>query len=142
MQMIQCETTILSFADAIRASLLQALREDDHVCVYGEGINDPGGFFGSTDGIARECGDERCFDVPNSEETLLGMAVGASLLGERPVFVNLRVEFLMLAMNQIVNHAAKWPTMTGHQCSVPITVRAIIGQGWGQGAQHASALYP
>src|ERR1051325_6692221 len=115
-----CETQTLSFADALRTALLQALEADDRVCVYGEGINDPGGFFGSTDGVGRQCGVERCFDVPNSEETLLGMAVGAGLLGERPVFVNLRVEFLMLAMNQIVNHAAKWPTMSGHQCSVPI----------------------
>src|SRR5207249_5741038 len=62
-----------------------------------------------TEGVAAAVGTARCFDVPNCEEALVGMGVGASLLGYRPVMVNLRIEFLMLAMNQIVNHAAKWP---------------------------------
>src|SRR5436305_6498794 len=103
------ETRTLTFADALRAALAQALEEDRSVFAYGEGINDPGGFFGSTEGIAREFGVDRCFEVPNCEESLLGMAVGAGLLGARPVFINLRVEFLMLPMNQIANHAAKRP---------------------------------
>src|SRR5437899_732487 len=102
---------VMTLGQALGAALIQAMREDPKVFAYGEGINDSGGFFGSTEGVAAAVGASRCFDVPNSEEALVGMGVGAALLGFRPVMVNLRVEFLLLAMNQIVNHAAKWPTM-------------------------------
>jgi pyruvate dehydrogenase E1 component beta subunit len=132
----------MSFGHALGAALVQAMREDPRVFAFGEGINDRGGFFGSTEGVAAKVGVGRCFDVPNCEETLVGMGVGASLLGYRPVMVNLRIEFLMLAMNQIVNHAAKWPSMSGGRSHVPLTLRAMIGKHWGQAAQHSGALYP
>jgi pyruvate/2-oxoglutarate/acetoin dehydrogenase E1 component len=132
----------LTFGQALGAALLQAMREDPRVFAFGEGINDRGGFFGSTEGLAAAVGNARCFDVPNCEEALVGMGVGASLLGRRPVMVNLRIEFLMLAMNQIVNHAAKWPSMSGGRAQVPLTLRAMIGKHWGQAAQHSGALYP
>jgi pyruvate dehydrogenase E1 component beta subunit len=132
----------MTFGQALGAALLQAMREDPRVFAFGEGINDRGGFFGSTEGIAAAVGAARCFDVPNCEEALVGMGVGASLLGYRPVMVNLRIEFLMVAMNQIVNHAAKWPSMSGGRARVPLTLRAMIGKHWGQAAQHSGALYP
>ena len=132
----------MSFGHALGAALVQAMAEDPRVFAFGEGINDRGGFFGSTEGVAAKVGAARCFDVPNCEETLVGMGVGASLLGYRPVMVNLRIEFLMLAMNQIVNHAAKWPHMSGGRSRVPLTLRAMIGKSWGQAAQHSGALYP
>lgn len=132
----------MTFGQALGAALIQAMREDPRVFAFGEGINDRAGFFGSTEGVAAAVGAARCFDVPNCEEALVGMGVGASLAGYRPVMVNLRIEFLMLAMNQIVNHAAKWPTMTGGRARVPLTLRAMIGKYWGQAAQHSGALYP
>ena len=134
-------TQVLTFGKALAEATRQAMEQDPRVFVYGEGINDPGGFFGSTVGLKEQFSEQRCFDVPNSEEALVGFAVGASLMGHRPVFVNLRVEFLMLAMNQLVNHAARLPAMTGYQCTLPLTIRAIIGKSWGQAAQHSSALY-
>jgi pyruvate/2-oxoglutarate/acetoin dehydrogenase E1 component len=133
---------IMTFGQALGAALVQAMKEDPRVFAFGEGINDRGGFFGSTEGIAATVGTARCFDVPNCEEALVGMGVGASLLGYRPVMVNLRIEFLLLAMNQIVNHAAKWPSMSGGRAHVPLTLRAMIGKHWGQAAQHSGALYP
>jgi pyruvate dehydrogenase E1 component beta subunit len=133
---------IMTFGQALGAALVQAMRADPRVFAFGEGINDRGGFFGSTEGIAAAVGAARCFDVPNCEEALVGMGVGAALLGYRPVMVNLRIEFLMLAMNQIVNHAAKWPSMSGGRAQVPLTLRAMIGKHWGQAAQHSGALYP
>jgi len=132
----------MTFGQALGAALIQAMKQDPRVFAFGEGINDRGGFFGSTEGVAAKVGTARCFDVPNCEEALVGMGVGASLLGYRPVMVNLRIEFLMLAMNQIVNHAAKWPSMSGDRSRVPLTLRAMIGKHWGQAAQHSGALYP
>jgi len=115
------------------------MARDPSVFAYGEGINDPGGFFGTTAGLQAEFGGDRCFDVPNCEETLVGFGLGAALGGLRPVFVNLRIEFLLLAMNQIVNHVAKWPAMHGHAPAIPLTIRAMVGRGWGQGAQHSGS---
>jgi pyruvate dehydrogenase E1 component beta subunit len=132
----------LGFGPVLARALLQEMARDPRVFAYGEGINDPGGFFGSTEGVAVAFGTERCFDVPNSEEALVGMGVGAALLGRRPVMVSLRIEFLLLAMNQIVNHAAKWRAMSGGHARVPLTLRAMIGKGWGQSAQHSGGLYP
>ncbi|MDP3723079.1 MAG: transketolase C-terminal domain-containing protein [Candidatus Omnitrophota bacterium] len=137
----QRDTVVLTFGEALARATMQAMEQDERVFVYGEGINDPGGFFGSTVGVKERFSEARCFDVPNSEEALMGFGIGAGLMGHRPVFVNLRVEFLMLAMNQLVNHAARLPTMSGYQCTIPMTVRAIIGKSWGQAAQHASSLH-
>ncbi len=131
----------MSFPKALRMAIMQAMETDERVFVYGQGINDPSGFFGSTVGIQERFGGARCFDVPLSEESLVGMGVGAAILGQRPVYVALRIDFLLLAMNQIVNHAAKWPSMCGYQASVPLTIRAIIGKDWGQAAQHSGAFH-
>src|SRR5580658_6511845 len=90
----QVAAKTLSFGQALAAVLIQELRDDSRAFVFGEGINDPGGFFGSTEGVAAAVGAARCFDVPNSEESLVGLAVGAALLGYRPIMVNLRIEFL------------------------------------------------
>ncbi|HVS50072.1 MAG TPA: alpha-ketoacid dehydrogenase subunit beta, partial [Candidatus Dormibacteraeota bacterium] len=131
----------LDYAAAMAHALKQEMANDPRVFVYGEGINDAGAYLNSTDGLAATFGEARCFDVPNCEDALVGLGIGAALMGYRPVFVSLRVDFLMLAMNQIINHAARWPAMTGYQVSVPLTIRALIGRGWGQAAQHAGALY-
>lgn len=129
-----------TFAEAVRAAMAQELERDAAVFAYGEGINDPSGFFGTTVGLAERFGVERCFDVPNSEEALVGFGLGAALGGLRPVFVNLRIEFLLLAVNQLVNHAAKWGAMQGRDdLPVPLTLRAMVGRGWGQGAQHSGS---
>lgn len=127
-------------ADAILAALRQELEHDPSVFVYGEGINDPSGFFGTTVGLAREF-PGRVLDVPNCEESLVGLGIGAALGGLRPIFVNLRIEFLLLAMNQVVNHAAKWQAMT-QATELPLTIRAMTGRGWGQGAQHSGIYAP
>jgi pyruvate dehydrogenase E1 component beta subunit len=131
----------LDYAGAMVHALQQEMASDPRVFVYGEGINDPGAYLNSTDGLAATFGEARCFDVPNCEDALVGLGIGSALMGYRPVFVSLRVDFLMLAMNQIINHAARWPAMTGYQISVPLTIRALIGRGWGQAAQHSGALY-
>jgi acetoin:2,6-dichlorophenolindophenol oxidoreductase subunit beta len=139
--MISPATLSLDYAGAVVHALRQEMAGNERVFVYGEGINDAGAYLNSTDGIAAAFGEARCFDVPNCEDALVGLGIGSALMGYRPVFVSLRVDFLMLAMNQIINHAARWPAMTGYQVSVPLTIRALIGRGWGQAAQHSGALY-
>ena len=131
----------MTFGDALCTATAQAMAADERIFAYGQGINDPGGYWGSTAGLAARFSEVRCFDVPLSEESLIGMGVGAALFGQHPLYVALRIDFLLLAMNQIVNHAAKWPDASGRRCSVPLTIRCIIGKEWGQGAQHSGAYH-
>ncbi|MCA8961795.1 MAG: alpha-ketoacid dehydrogenase subunit beta [Planctomycetes bacterium] len=132
----------LTYAAALREALDQAMARDDGVFVFGEGVDDPGGIFGSTQGLAEKHGAHRCFDTPLAEEALTGIANGAALCGMRPVLVHARVEFALLTLDPILNHAAKWRDMYGEGNAMPIVVRTIIGRGWGQGAQHSQGLAP
>jgi len=130
----------LSYRDAIREALDQALERDPRVFLMGEGINDPGGVFGSTLGLAEKYGPERVMDMPLAENGLTGVAAGAAMTGMRPVLIHMRVDFLPMAMDQMINHVAKWRYMTGGRTTVPLTVRAIVGRGWGSAAQHSQSL--
>ena len=131
----------LTYGEAIREALDQAMELSQDVFVMGEGVDDAGGIFGSTLGLAERFGPERCFDLPLSENAFTGAAVGAAMAGTRPVVVHQRLDFLLLTMDALVNHAAKWRYMfDGAAGSVPITVRAIVGKGWGQAAQHSQSL--
>jgi pyruvate dehydrogenase E1 component beta subunit len=104
------------------------------------GVDDPKGIFGTTVSAFRKFGPARVFDTPLAENALTGVAVGAALSGLRPVMVHARTDFLLLTMDQIVNNAAKWRYMSGGGLTVPLTVRAIVGRGWGQAAQHSQSL--
>ena len=131
----------LSFRDAIREALSQALETDPRVFVLGQGVDDPGGIFGTTLGLKEQFGAGRVMDIPIAENGLTGVAIGAAVAGMRPVFVHMRMDFLPMCMDQIVNHAAKWRYMTGGQVSVPLVIRSIVGRGWGSAAQHSQALH-
>ncbi|MBF0479985.1 MAG: alpha-ketoacid dehydrogenase subunit beta [Candidatus Omnitrophica bacterium] len=130
----------LSFADALKEALEQSLALDPRVYVMGQGINDPGGMFGTTDGLYKKFGLDRVFDVPLAEEATVGMAIGSAMAGMRPISLHNRPDFLLMAMDQIVNHAAKWSYMFDGQVPIPLVIRACIGRGWGSAAQHSQAL--
>lgn len=130
----------LSYRAAIREALDQAMELDQRVFLIGEGINDPGGVFGTTTGLATTYGSKRVMDMPLAENGLTGVAAGAAMTGMRPVLIHMRVDFLPMAMDQIINHVAKWSYMTGGRTKVPLTMRAIIGRGWGSAAQHSQSL--
>ncbi len=130
----------ISYRDAIREALGQALDMDPDVFLIGEGIDDPGGVFGTTRGLSEVYGAERVMDSPIAENGMTGVAIGAAVTGMRPVLIHMRVDFLPLSMDQIINHAAKWSYMTGGRVKVPLTIRAIIGRGWGSAAQHSQSL--
>ena len=131
---------ILSYTDALREAAEQEMECDPSVIVLGQGIDDFKGMYGTTKGLAEKFGPERVFDTPLSEEGMMGVAIGAALAGLRPISTHIRMDFMLLAMNQIVNIAAKSSYMYGGQVKVPIVIRAVIGRSWGQGAQHSQGL--
>ena len=131
---------VMTFAEAINNGLTEAMKLDSSVICYGLGVPDPKGVFGTTLGLNEKFGDDRVFDMPTSENAMTGIGIGASLYGLRPVISHQRLDFALLSMDQLVNNAAKWNFMFGGQRSVPITVRMIMGRGWGQGPTHSQNL--
>lgn len=134
----------LPFYKAVNEALFMAMELDESVICYGLGVDDPKGVFGTTLGLKDRFGEQRAFDMPTSENAMTGVAIGASLNGIRPVMVHQRLDFVLLALDQLVNNAAKWHYMFGGRASVPITIRSSIGRGWGQGpthSQHFQALF-
>lgn len=130
----------LKYREAIDEATRQAMAKDERVFVMGVGVDDPKGIFGTTRGAFEEFGSSRVFDTPLSEAALTGMGVGAAMRGFHPLLVHARNDFLLLTMDQIANNAAKWRYMCGGKLKVPLTIRAIIGRGWGQAAQHSQSL--
>ena len=131
---------VITFAEAIREALHQAMAADQNIIVFGLGVDDPKAIFGTTAGLQEAFGSERVFDTPTSENAMTGVGIGAALNGTRPVMVHQRLDFFLLAMDQLVNSAAKWHFMFGGQGKVPITIRLIMGRGWGQGPTHSQNL--
>lgn len=129
-----------SVAKSIRDATAEAMRADASVVLYGLGVNDPGRVFGTTAGLVEEFGESRVFETPTAENGMMGVAVGAALGGLRPIVTQQRADFFYLAMDQLVNSAAKWRFMFGAQFSVPLVVRLIVGRGWGQGPTHSQNL--
>ncbi|MEK9171702.1 MAG: transketolase C-terminal domain-containing protein [Patescibacteria group bacterium] len=130
---------IIKYREAVNEAHRQSLDKFKEAFIMGVGVADATGVFGTTKGLGAIFG-ERVFDTPMSENTLTGIGVGAAITGMRPVLVHTRNDFLLLTMDQIVNHAAKWRYMSGGAFAVPFLIRAIIGRGWGQAAQHSQSL--
>src|SRR5215472_5531137 len=131
----------LSYVDAIREATDQGMERDEAVLVFGLDVDDPKAIQGTTRGLLEKYGSGRVFGTPLSEDAMTGAAVGMALAGLRPIHVHIRMDFLMLAMNQLVNVAAKSRYMYGGQVAVPLVVRSVIGRSWGQGAQHSQGLH-
>jgi len=130
----------LSYREAVRDALSQAMRKDDEVFIMGEDIAEMGGSMGVTQGMLDEFGADRVRNTPISEMALVGAGVGAAMQGMRPVVEVMYEDFLTLACEQIVNQAAKHRYMSGGQVKVPLTIRTQGGAGWSPGAQHAQQL--
>ncbi|HLO75654.1 MAG TPA: transketolase C-terminal domain-containing protein [Magnetospirillum sp.] len=134
------EPRILRFADAVNEALDLALERDPRVWVLGEGVADPRAIFGTTRGLAAKYGLDRVMETPVAENGMTGIALGAALMGERPVIVHQRVDFSLYSFDQLINNCAKWLYMSGGKASVPVVVRMVVGRGWGQGPQHSQSL--
>jgi len=131
----------LSYTEAVREATDQEMERDSSVVVFGLDVDDPKAIQGTTRGLLEKYGAERVFGTPLSEDAMTGAAIGMAFAGLRPIHVHIRMDFLMLAMNQLINVAAKSRYMYGGQVHVPIVVRSMIGKSWGQGAQHSQGLY-
>jgi len=132
---------LLSYVDAIREATDQEMERDPSVVVFGLDVDDPKAIQGTTRGLVEKYGPERVFGTPLSEDGMTGVAIGMAFAGLRPIHIHIRMDFLMLAMNQLINVAAKSRYMYGGQLQVPLVVRSMIGKSWGQGAQHSQGLY-
>jgi pyruvate dehydrogenase E1 component beta subunit len=130
----------LKFFQAINEAIDLCMAKDPAVYIMGLGVPDPKGIFGSTLGLQQKYGSTRVMDMPVSENGMTGVAIGSALVGMRPIMTHQRVDFAVLAVEQIVNQAAKWHYMFGGKMSVPLVIRMIIGRGWGQGPQHSQSL--
>jgi acetoin:2,6-dichlorophenolindophenol oxidoreductase subunit beta len=133
-------TRQLRYLEALREAQAQLLATDPRTYVIGLGVPGPTGVFGTTKGLQEEFGAHRVFDMPSSENAMTGIALGTALMGKRPIIVHMRVDFAVLSMEPLVNQAAKWHYMYGGKLRAPLTVRMIIGRGWGQGPQHSQSL--
>ncbi|RJF76880.1 alpha-ketoacid dehydrogenase subunit beta [Azospirillum cavernae] len=131
----------LTYAAALSEGCVQAMERDPAIFVTGIAVDYPSGIFGTTDEALKRFGPSRVFDAPAMENALTGIAIGAAVMGKRPVIVHPRNDFMFLAFDQLINLAAKWRYMYGGRAgTVPMVVRAVIGKGWGQGATHSQSL--
>ncbi|GAB4149379.1 MAG: alpha-ketoacid dehydrogenase subunit beta [Planctomycetota bacterium] len=128
----------LSYAEAVREAIDQAMRLDPRVFAIGLDADDEFGVFGTMLGLTHS---ERVIGTPISENAMTGVALGAALCGLRPIHVHLRNDFMLVAMDQIANYVAKWEDMFDRQVRVPLVIRSVIGRGWGCGAQHSQTLH-
>lgn len=126
----------------INAAIADAMEEDDNIVVLGEDVADPeeGGVVGVTKGLSSRFGDKRVRSTPISEQAIIGAAIGASLVGFKPIAEIMLMNFTTVAMDMIVNHAAKLRFMSGGQTHVPIVIRTMTGTGFGSGGQHCDYL--
>jgi pyruvate/2-oxoglutarate/acetoin dehydrogenase E1 component len=131
---------LLSMSAAIREGLIEISVRDSSVVFMAEGVADPSAVYGTVEGIAQHIDPKRVIEMPVSENALCGVAVGAALMGKRPVISFHRTEFALLAMEQIVNNAAKAHYISQGRSNVPLVIRMIVGRGWGQGPEHSQSL--
>ena len=129
----------LTFLDAIRSALHEEMSRDSSIYVFGEDVA-LGGPFGVTRGLADDFGNNRVVNTPISEGTIMGLAIGAAAVGLRPVVEIMFVDFITLALDQLVNHAAKLHYMSGGQLRIPLTVRVQCGISGTMGAHHSQSL--
>lgn len=132
----------ITILEAINRALGDAMAADDRVLVLGEDVADPedGGVLGVTKGLSTRFGDERVRSTPIAEQAIMGAAIGASLGGFKPVAEIMLMNFTTVAMDMIVNHAAKLRFMSGGQTNVPIVIRTMTGSGFSNGGQHSDYL--
>lgn len=131
----------LTFPQALNLAMTRAMESDPTVFAFGVDVQDHKRTFGTGANLVENFGVERYFGSPLSEAGATGIAVGAAICGLRPVHIHARADFLLLAMNQLVNTASTKNYLTDGKSKVPLVVRAMIGRSWGQGAQHSKTMH-
>jgi acetoin:2,6-dichlorophenolindophenol oxidoreductase subunit beta len=138
----EIKTKRINMLQGINLGLAEAMEQDEKVFLLGEDVADPegGGVFGVTRGLSSRFGMSRVRSTPISEQAIIGAAVGAAIAGYRPVAEIMLMNFITVAMDQVVNHAAKLRFMSGGQTHVPLVIRTATGSGFGNGGQHSDML--
>jgi len=131
----------LTYAQAMREAHAQLLETDPRVFVFGQGLWSPWYAGTSLKDLDKDYGRDRIMDSPVSENAVTGAAVGAAICGMRPIVFHPRMDFMLLAVDPIVNQAANWSYMFSGQVNVPIVIRASVNRGGEQGAQHSQAVH-
>ena len=131
----------LTYADAIRQAIHQAMSLSDRVLLIGQLVDYARGVFGTTGGLAEQFGTERVRDFPVSESAMTALGIGAAVAGMRPVLVHHRIDFMLYSVDAVVNWLSLWRFKSNGQSAAPVTIRAIVGRGWGQGPQHSKSLH-
>lgn len=134
------DARVISVAEALREATDLCMARDGRVFVMGEGVADPKAIFGTTAGLAERFGKTRVMEMPIAENGFTGVAIGAALMGRRPLIIHQRVDFALLALEQLFNNAAKLHYVSNGRHRVPLVVRMIVGRGWGQGPAHSQSL--
>jgi len=130
----------MSYSEALNEALREEMQRDENVYLLGEDLGDYGGLFRVTKDLQKEFGKMRVVDTPISESGIIGFGVGSAITGLRPVAEILYIDFITLAMDQVVNQAAKYRYMTGNQVHVPLVIRTQGGTGRRNAAQHSQSL--
>ncbi len=128
-------------AQIICESQGKVLKFHQEAVLFGLGVNDPKRVFGTTTNLMEQFGDNRVFETPTAENSSLGIALGLAISGHKPIVVYQRMDFFLLAMDQLVNGAAKWRYMFGDKYNTSMIIRLIVGRGWGQGPTHSQNLH-
>jgi pyruvate dehydrogenase E1 component beta subunit len=134
----------LTFAQAVQLALTSSLEMDESIRVFGLGVADVKGVFGTTTGLVDRFGKERVFDIPLSENAVTGAALGMAMMGLKPIMTHQRADFSFTSAEQIINQVSKTYFTSGGKFSISMVIRMIVGRGWGQGPTHAQsphALY-
>jgi pyruvate/2-oxoglutarate/acetoin dehydrogenase E1 component len=132
----------VTFNESILNTLRNLLEIDSKVLLMGLGLNDEKGYFGTTIDLHKDFSKERVLECPTSENAYLGHALGLALAGYKPIVHFQRLDFMAYAFDQLVSNVAKWNTMFGKEYNLPLTIRCLVGMGWGQGPQHSQNLAP
>lgn len=138
--MTAAAAAVRTYRTALMESMRDALAQRSDTIILGQGVTDHRGTFGTTLALHEGFGRDRVIEAPLCEESTTGVAIGAALNGAYPIHVHIRADFGLLAMNQIINLAAKYRYMSGGRLTVPMLIRMVIGRSWGQGAQHSQSL--
>lgn len=131
---------IITCAQAINEATKMAMKKDKNVFIIGEGVNDPKEIFGTTKDLKKKFGSKRVIETPVSENAMTGICIGSAMMGLKPIQVHQRVDFALLAIEQIFNNCAKAFFVSNSKHKIPIVIRMIIGRGWGQGPMHSQIL--
>ena len=131
---------ILSYGEALNQGLSQCMERDPNIVVLGVDNADPKRIWGKTKNLVEQFGPERCFSTPIAEEGIAGIVTGMSLAGLRPVNIHMRMDFMWLAMNQLINHISKMRYTFAGKIQCPVVLMGTIGKSLGQGPQHSQSL--